>query len=237
MFCTAPRTICTMNNAVKAICVPMYKHYGVDPQWTQHIKRVLVLWDRAEMFILWGDSGSGKSTLVRRCVQHSAGTTDALYQLRYPKYGDLVRWEGFDPAVHTDVLLEEFTGQIEPDEIKQWVDKWPVRVRTFGGDRVVRPLRFWFTSNEHPHAWWKGAYRSSNNVHRQALDRRTTRSERLYLRDDPSIRYVDSDTFFSWYCQDHRPAEARQSGDQESDGDSGQVEPGPVLNDVNAPTH
>jgi len=84
------------------------------------------------MFVLWGATGCGKSTTVRRCVEARHGSADALYQLRYPRSADLVRWEGFDPSVHKAVLLEEFDGQIDINDIKQWVDKWPIRFRTFG---------------------------------------------------------------------------------------------------------
>lgn len=154
--------------------------------------------------MLWGPTGTGKSTTVRRCAAVRFGTIDAVYELRYPKHSDLLRWEGFDPTVHKAVLLEEFTGQIDIDDLKKLLDKWPIRVRTFGGDRVIRPVEFWFTSNVAPHLWWNGRYKDVYDQHRRALERRITRSVLLGNSTTPN-RYAESDKFCAWYADRYGP--------------------------------
>lgn len=180
---------------------------------TSRLLQRLSLWEPSEMFILWGPAGSGKSTTVRRCVQYSYGSTDALYELRLPERGDLVRWEGFDPTVHQAVLLEEFRGQVDVDTIKKYVDKWPVRVRTFGGDRTVRPLQFWFTSNLDPREWWDGTLRYDWHPDRAALNRRTTATVLLdtpTTNPDGSLSYHHAERFFREYTAHHGPCAAGQ---------------------------
>lgn len=172
------------------------------------------------MFVLWGDTNTGKSTTVRRCCEYSYGSTSALYTLRRPGTGDLVRWEGFDPSVHTAVLLEEFRGQIDIDTIKEWLDRWPVRVRTFGGDRVVRPLQFWFTSNEDPRQWWNGKYAHDQNQDGEAFRRRITASVQFHKANG----YGDAERFFQEYSAHHRPhqpspAAEEAGGDQADEAD------------------
>lgn len=192
----------------------MYPHFGYRPHYSALVERILHSWDRAEMFILWGAAGSGKSTTVRRCVEFSYGSTDALYQMRYSKHGDPVRWEGFDPHQHSAVLFEEFRGQIDVDSIKEWVDRWPVRVRTFGGDRKVRPEQFWFTSNEDPKRWWECKYLDPQSEDRKALNLRTTASVCLHASDD----FADAERFYAEYCQAHRPHQADQPGPEAAPG-------------------
>lgn len=146
------------------------------------------------MFVLWGPSGVGKTTIADAI----AGGSDHVYRVRYPESGDLLRFEGYDAGQHTCVLFDEFEGQIKLDLWKRLCDKWPVRVRNFGGDEDIRPTLLVFTSNLPLSEWWHGQYNGSQS-HVDAINRRITVNTKI-------TGFADADRFVREYQRLHQPA-------------------------------
>lgn len=121
-----------------------------------------------------------------------------------PKPSDLVRWPNYDTSRHTDVLIEEFSGQIGIDDLKHWVDPWPFKARTYGGEQEIRPVRFWLTSNHPPSQWWGGRLKEEDV---DALKLRTTASVKCFAWSELPIahpdRFKDTNSFFEEFKAGH----------------------------------
>jgi len=104
---------------------------------------------------VWGDTGVGKTFCARR---HYGG---ALYKLRMPQPGDIIRWDGYRQGVHRAVLIDEFRSQVSIETFNDWTDPWPFDGRTFGGIVTIRPSVFIINANTAPEFWWKGEHQGS----------------------------------------------------------------------------
>jgi len=86
-------------------------HSGVDA-----VRRILFkpkpLTAPPEVFFLFGKTGMGKSTIPERMLG------DAVCRLRPPEGSDIFRVDGYDPAVHEGVLIEEFVDHVPINQVK-----------------------------------------------------------------------------------------------------------------------
>lgn len=73
---------------------------------------------------IWGPSGSGKTHHV-----YSKHGKEHVFRVTPPNgNSDGVWFDGYDPRVHTVLLLDEFTGWIRYEAFKEYLDKWPCRL-------------------------------------------------------------------------------------------------------------
>lgn len=106
--------------------------------------------------VYWGPTGVGKS----RRAWHEAGM-DA-----YPKTPTTKFWDGYQGELN--VVIDEFTGQIEITHLLRWLDRYPVLVETKGSGTPLRAKKIWITSNLSPEEW----YSTAPQVQQEALWRR-----------------------------------------------------------------
>jgi len=103
-----------------------------------------------------GETGLGKS----RRAWAEAGL-DA-----YPKTPTTKFWDGYQGQ--SNVVIDEFTGQIEITHMLRWLDRYPVLVETKGSGTVLKAREIWITSNLLPSEW----YQAAPQVQMDALMRR-----------------------------------------------------------------
>jgi len=98
-----------------------------------------------EVNVFWGPTGVGKS---RRAWEEA--TLDA-----YPKIPTTKFWDGYQGQ--GNVVIDEFTGQIEITHMLRWLDRYPVLVETKGSGTVLKANKIWITSNLPPSEWYPNA--------------------------------------------------------------------------------
>lgn len=70
----------------------------------------------------------------------------------YPKDPRSKWWDGY--TGESNVVIDEFRGDIDIAHLLRWFDRYPVLVETKGGARPLRATRIWITSNLHPRLWY-----------------------------------------------------------------------------------
>lgn len=89
---------------------------------------------------LWvhGPTGTGKTRYYRE-----------LYPDAYLKDADTKWWDGYDPDVHSTVIIDDFDKYHikQGYHLKIWADHHPFKAETKGGAMMIRPLRIIVTSN------------------------------------------------------------------------------------------
>lgn len=111
-----------------------------------------------KVYVFWGPTGTGKS----RLAWTQAGI-DA-----YPKQPTTKFWDGYQGQ--ENVVIDEFTGQIDITHLLRWFDRYPVCVETKGSGTVLKAKKIWLTSNIDPRHW----YQSAPEAQQRALLRRFT---------------------------------------------------------------
>jgi len=121
--------------------------------------------------VYWGVSGSGKSHRARE----EAGPKVFI------KDPNTKWWDGYRPAFHNAVLIEEFTGKISIEHILRWFDKWSSGAEVKGFTVPFVCGRIWITSNVDPRKW----YPDANPEQQQALLRRLDITEFKHVYKPP----------------------------------------------------
>lgn len=97
-----------------------------------------------QVFVFWGAPGTGKS----RRAWEEAGL-DA-----YPKDPCTKYWDGYQGG--SNVVIDEFRGEINISHVLRWFDRYPVNVECKFGAVTLRATRIWITSNVDPREWYPG---------------------------------------------------------------------------------
>lgn len=99
---------------------------------------------KLEVHVLYGDSGTGKTHKV------FSGNKD-IYRVSYVKGKEFSNYAGQDV-----VFFDEFKGQIDCQQMKEWLDVWPISVMVmYKGAMPFTPSKIFITSNHAPRDWWK----------------------------------------------------------------------------------
>lgn len=88
-------------------------------------------------------------------------------------------FDGYD--AETDVIFEEFNGQIPFRQFLRLLDKYPCQVQTKGGSKYWGARRIWITSPVHPSQWYASLEEKSEGSLAQLL-RRLTDIRNLLIR-------------------------------------------------------
>lgn len=91
---------------------------------------------------MWGPTGTGKS---RKAWE--LGGIDA-----YPKIPSTKFWDGY--RGQTNVIIDEFRGDIGISNILRWFDRYPVLVEIKGSATVLNAVLIIVTSNIDPRNWY-----------------------------------------------------------------------------------
>ena len=93
--------------------------------------------DKLENYWIWGPPETGKSYAVR----HWAKTNGGLYNKDCHKW-----WCGYDNQ--PNVLIDDFNPEwVGKHRLKTWVDHYEFPAEIKGGNKTIRPTRFFVTSN------------------------------------------------------------------------------------------
>lgn len=112
------------------------------------------LHEKAKAIFYYGDSNTGKSTEMRRYIeQHHPGS--CYTHISYQNWWDNYSYEEV-------VTFEEFTGQIQPAVLNNWVDVHPCKVPVKGSMRQLTSKVFLFTSNTAPWDLWPNCQSDRN---------------------------------------------------------------------------
>lgn len=104
-----------------------------------HLKPIAV---ERKVRVYWGKTRVGKS----RRAWDEAGL-DA-----YPKDPRSKFWDGY--RGHSNVVIDEFRGDIDIAHILRWFDRYPVIVEVKGTSVVLQSTDIWITTNLNPWDWY-----------------------------------------------------------------------------------
>lgn len=110
---------------------------------------------KTEVIVMTGDSGIGKSWMAKQLAPDAFWCYSAKW------------WDGYDGK--SDIIFDEFHGQLDWDVILRMMDEYPMSVELKGGTVNFNPKRIIFTSNTRVEDWYDLRRPGYN---RQALFRR-----------------------------------------------------------------
>lgn len=105
--------------------------------------------DQPKVVVFWGPPGTGKSHKAREVCENNGG--GHWFQ---SGNGDNAWWDGYDPARHPVVVLDDFKGGIKYTTLLRMLDKYPLNVETKGSTRRFTPKIIVITSNTPPNQWY-----------------------------------------------------------------------------------
>ena len=95
-------------------------------------------------FWFYGSTGTGKSFTIRE-----------LAPLAYWKSADNKWWDGYDPVVHVDVVIDDFRPNMcSFSQLLRLIDQYPFTVESKGGTVVFRPRRVFISTPRAPTTTW-----------------------------------------------------------------------------------
>jgi len=99
---------------------------------------------KTEVYWFYGKTGTGKSRLA---FELDPGA--------YFKPGGNNWWDGYDPAEHEAIIIDDFRPNLAPfAEILRLFDRYPMQVPFKGGFTNFRPRRIYVTTAKHPSETW-----------------------------------------------------------------------------------
>lgn len=111
-----------------------------------------------KIIVFWGPTGIGKSRLAKAL----------LPEAWYYSNTKGVWFDSYDGV--SDIIFDDFYGNIPYHQWLQLTDRYPVRVETKGGMLQFAPKVIIFTSNKPPWEWWKdqnGEYKDYAPIERR----------------------------------------------------------------------
>lgn len=111
---------------------------------------------KSQVIVLYGPTGTGKSYFA----QHESPDAYWYFPQKEGKW-----WCGYNGT--SDVVIDEFYGQIQWSALLRLLDRYPTVVETKGGSVNFAPKRIFITSNKLPYEWYP-----SKEAEFQTLNRR-----------------------------------------------------------------
>lgn len=71
---------------------------------------------------------------------------------------------------HTNVVIDEFRGDIDIAHMLRWLDRYPVLVEIKGSSVVLVAETIWITSNIHPAHWYPAIDQETRDALLRRLD-------------------------------------------------------------------
>lgn len=99
-----------------------------------------------QVVVLYGESGTGKSWTA------DAMAPDAFRLPPQQSHSGTGWWDGYDGE--SDIIIDEFYGQLRWSFMLQLLDRYPLRVESKGGSVNFVGRRLIFTSNKAPWDWY-----------------------------------------------------------------------------------
>lgn len=105
--------------------------------------------DGPRVYVYWGPTGVGKS---RRAWYESYAACSPILARGYGRHGGKCWFQNYTPG--SDVILEEYDGQLPINELKRILDRYPCDVEFKGGSVRLSCERIFITSNVDPQHWY-----------------------------------------------------------------------------------
>ncbi len=142
-----------------------YHAVGRYQNLTRQIQKV-----RPDVHVYYGQTGTGKS---RACMRGASGAEENelygerdFYVMNTPASASHVPWiNGY--AGEDDVVLEDFTNQINYRILLRMLDQYPNKMQVKGGMVEFAPKRIWISSNQHPSGWYPLEKYAEGPLHRR----------------------------------------------------------------------
>lgn len=97
-----------------------------------------------EVYWFYGSTGTGKSKLANDLAPNA-----------YWKPGGDNWWDGYDPAEHEDVIIDDFRSNLCPfSQLLRLFDRYRLSVPFKGGYTNFRARRIFVTTSKHPNETW-----------------------------------------------------------------------------------
>lgn len=110
-----------------------------------------------EVFVYWGDTGTGKSHTAWLEAGPDAYGKDPMSKF----------WYGY--SGQKNVVIDEFTGDINISHVLRWFDKYPLNVEIKGSSVPLAAEKIWITSNLSPDEWYPDRPKSQKDALRRRL--------------------------------------------------------------------
>ncbi|AJP36469.1 replication-associated protein [Avon-Heathcote Estuary associated circular virus 26] len=94
--------------------------------------------------VYWGQTGTGKT----KSVFEEIGD-DFYVKMPSTKWFDGYRGQ-------ENVVIDEFTGQVDITHLLRWLDQYPCTVEVKGSQVFLNTKKWWITSNIDPAKWYEG---------------------------------------------------------------------------------
>lgn len=108
--------------------------------------------DATVCFVIVGGAGTGKTSIML-AIAEALGF--GIYSLPSAKSSGTY-WQDYQPG--QTVIIDEMGGdRFKPTFFNRLIDKGPMHVPVYGGERVFNSRFVLVTSNTHPRLWWPNA--------------------------------------------------------------------------------
>lgn len=104
---------------------------------------------KTKVIVLHGAAGTGKT---RRAVEHEG--PDRTYVVSRGDSGRCIWWDGYNPTIHTTVVLDDFYGWLPWSFLLQLMDRYGFKVEVKGGTLPFLAKTLFITSNTNPENWY-----------------------------------------------------------------------------------
>jgi len=128
------------------------KHFSAMTRYSNAFKSYQLLshlGQRRQPYIMcfWGEPGCGKS---QRALKIATANGGAFWYSATSHCW----WDGYNPAQHNVVVLDDFKGTIPYTMLLRMLDKYPLQVEVKGSTLAFNPAIIIITSNTPPNQWY-----------------------------------------------------------------------------------
>ncbi len=121
------------------------RHHGGLRAYQGMRLQALTRTERTRLRVVLGPPGTGKTVLMEGELANCA----------YWKEPNHMWWDGYDPQVHTHVVIDEFVGQIPLTSLNRLLGSSPTSVKIHGGMIPFLAKEIVIISNLRPQDWWR----------------------------------------------------------------------------------
>lgn len=144
------------------------QHFGSMTRYSAAFDRYKLITQVGErkqpyVFFFWGPPGTGKS---RRALEIADKNGGAFW---YNAAGDKAWFDGYNPAQHKVIVLDDFKGNLPYTMLLRMLDRYPMQVEIKGGTVAFNPDIIIITSNTPANQWY---FQDNINFDHGALLRR-----------------------------------------------------------------
>jgi len=143
------------------------KHFSAMTRYSNAFKQYQLLaqlGERRQPYVLcfWGEPGCGKSQRAKNIAINNGGN------FWYSSISNCW-WDGYNPAEHNTVVLDDFKGNIPYTMLLRMLDCYPLQCEVKGSTLVFNPAIIIITSNTPPNQWY---FQDNVNFDHSAILRR-----------------------------------------------------------------